>query len=99
MQLAVHTIGDFIYGEHSVAVKSRSNCSRYSVTAQAEEQATPSLSEAEDAYLAAPGGCADISHLQAERQRSRMRLSSIARLEQVSDHLLITGHHGTHSTV
>lgn len=44
----------------------------------------PSLSEAEEAYTALPGGTADISHLQAERQRSRMRLSSVARLEQVS---------------
>ena len=44
----------------------------------------PSLSEAEEAYTALPGGTADISHLQAERQRSRMRLSSVARLEQVT---------------
>lgn len=44
----------------------------------------PSLSEAEEAYTAMPGGSADISHLQAERQRSRMRLTSVARLEQVS---------------
>ena len=44
----------------------------------------PSLSEAEEAYSAQPGGSADVSHLQAERQRSRMRLSSIARLEQVA---------------
>ena len=50
---------------------------------QVEEQGVPSLSEAEEAYLAEPGGSADISHLQAERQRTRMRLSSIARLEQV----------------
>ena len=49
-----------------------------------EEPAVPSLSEAEEAYTALPGGSADISHLQAERQRSRMRLSSVARLEQVS---------------
>ena len=49
-----------------------------------EEPAVPSLSEAEEAYTALPGGTADISHLQAERQRSRMRLSSGARLEQVS---------------
>ena len=44
----------------------------------------PSLSEAEEAYSALPGGIADIGHLQAERQRSRMRFSSVARLEQVS---------------
>ncbi len=50
---------------------------------QVGEQGLPSLSEAEEAYAAEPGGSADISHLQAERQRSRMRLSSIARLEQV----------------
>ena len=49
-----------------------------------EEQGLPSLSEAEEAYSAEPGGCADISHLQAERQRTRIRLSSIARLEQVT---------------
>ena len=48
----------------------------------------PSLSEAEEAYTALPGGTADISHLQAERQRSRMRLSSVARLEQVSSQRL-----------
>ena len=44
----------------------------------------PSLSEAEEAYTALPGGRAGVSHLQAERQRTRMRLSSIARLEQVT---------------
>ncbi len=59
---------------------------------QVGEQGVPSLSEAEEAYTAEPGGSADVSHLQAERQRSRMRLSSIARLEQVappSSHYLI----------
>ena len=45
----------------------------------------PSLSEAEEVYNAMPGGAADVSHLRAERQRSRMRLGSIARLEQVHD--------------
>ena len=50
-----------------------------------EEAGVPSLSEAEEVYMAMPGGAADVSHLRAERQRSRMRLSSIARLEQVPD--------------
>jgi hypothetical protein len=50
-----------------------------------EEAGVPSLSEAEEVYNAMPGGAADVSHLRAERQRSRMRLGSIARLEQVHD--------------
>jgi len=61
----------------------------YSSLQAAVEQGVPSLSEAEEAYSAVPGGSADVSQLQAERQRSRMRLSSIARLEQVASPFVI----------
>lgn len=64
-------IDSLIFSKHACALQA------------AEEPGVPSLSEAEEAYTAAPGGSADVSHLQAVRQRSRMRLSSIARLEQV----------------
>ncbi len=46
--------------------------------------------------MAEPGGAADVSHLRAERQRSRMRLSSIARLEQVQD---LPSHHAPAAAV